>query len=99
MSPQLQRLPRRHDDVRLYDDELRSYLVVPDAGVAHELNPTARAVWELCDGTTTVDELINAIRQVFSVEREVALADVTAVVDQLEAAGLVRWAEAPKEST
>jgi hypothetical protein len=98
MSPQLQRLPRRHDDVRLYDEELRSYLVVPDGGVAHELNPTARAVWELCDGTTTVDELIDAIRQVFSVEREVALADVTAVVDRLEAAGLVRWAEAPKEA-
>jgi hypothetical protein len=96
MSPQLQRLPRRRDDVRLYDRELRSYLVVPDRGVAHELNPTARAVWELCDGTTSVDELIDAIRQVFSVEREVALADVTSVVDQLAAAGLVGWAEAPK---
>jgi hypothetical protein len=99
VSPQLQRLPRRHDDVRLYDEEFRSYLVVPDQGAAHELNSTARAVWELCDGTTTVDELIDAIRQVFLVEREVALADVTAVVSQLEAAGLVRWVEAPKESS
>jgi hypothetical protein len=98
VSPQLQRLPRRHDDVRLYDEELRSYLLVPDRGVAHELNPTARAVWELCDGTTTVNELIDAIRQVFSVEREVALADVTAVVEQLEAAGLVAWTEAPEQS-
>jgi hypothetical protein len=94
VSPQLQRLPRRRDDVRLYDRELRSYLVVPDRAVAHELNPTARAVWELCDGTTTIEELIDAIRQVFAVEREVALADVTDVVEQLEAAGLVEWAEA-----
>jgi hypothetical protein len=94
VRPQLQRLPRRRDDVRLYDRELRSYLVVPDRAVAHELNPTARAVWELCDGTTTVEELVGAICQVFSVDRAVAVTDVTAVVDQLEAAGLVVWADA-----
>jgi hypothetical protein len=94
VRPQLQRLPRRRDDVRLYDRELRSYLVVPDRAVAHELNPTARAVWELCDGTTTVEELVGAIGQVFSVDRAVAVTDVTAVVDQLEAAGLVVWADA-----
>jgi hypothetical protein len=97
MSP-LNRLPRRRHDVRLYDKELRSYLAVPGRRVAHELNPTARAVWELCDGTTTIDELVDAIRQVFSVDRAVAVADVTAVVDQLEAAGLVAWAEAPNEA-
>ena len=96
MSPKLQRLPRRRDDVRLHDRELRSYLVVPDGGAAHELNPTARAVWELCDGTTTLDELVAAITQIFSVDRDVAVADVTAVVDQLDAAGLVRWAETPR---
>jgi hypothetical protein len=99
MSPQLQRLPRRRDDVRLYDKELRSYLVVPEEAVAHELNPTARAVWELCDGTTTIDELVDAIRRVFSVDRAVAVADVVTVVDQLEAAGLVGWSDAPRKTS
>jgi hypothetical protein len=98
VSP-LHRLPRRRADVRLHDRELRSYLVTPDQGVAHELNPTARAVWELCDGTTTVEELIDAIRKVFSVDREVALADVTDVVEQLEVAGLVEWAEVPNSAS
>jgi hypothetical protein len=99
MSPQLHRLPRRRDDVRLHDRELRSFLVVPDRGVTHELNPTARAVWELCDGTTTVDELVVAICQIFSVERENATADVVAIVGQLEAADLVGWVGAPKEAS
>jgi hypothetical protein len=99
MSPHYQRLPRRREDVHLYDEQLCSFLVIPGRAVAHELNPTARAVWELCDGTTTVEELIDAIRQVFSVEREVALADVTAIVRQLEKAGLVQWAEAPRQSS
>jgi hypothetical protein len=98
MSAQLRRLPRRRDDVRLYDKELRSYLAVPGRRVAHELNPTARAVWELCDGTTTIDELVDAIRKVFSVDRAVATADVNTVVCQLEAAGLVAWVDAPKEA-
>ena len=97
MSP-LYRLPLRRYDVRLHDRETRSYLVVPDGGVAHELNPTARAVWELCDGTTTVDELVDAITQLFSVDRDVAVADVLGIVGQLEAAGLVGWAPAATEA-
>jgi hypothetical protein len=91
MTTNLRRLPRRRHDVRLHDKELRSYLVAPDQQVAHELNPTARAVWELCDGTTTVDELADAICRVFQVPREQALADVQVVVQQLGDAGLVTW--------
>jgi hypothetical protein len=94
----LHRLPRRRDDVRLHDRETRSYLVVPEGGVAHELNPTARAVWELCDGTTTVEELVDAITQLFSVDRDVAVADVMNIVGQLDEAELVRWAPATTEA-
>jgi hypothetical protein len=99
VSPKLQRLPRRRDDVRLHDRELRSYLVVPEGGVAHELNPTARAVWELCDGRTTVEEVVEAICQIFLVERDNATAGVVAIVGELEAAGLVGWADTPKEAS
>jgi hypothetical protein len=98
VSP-LHRLPRRRDDVRLHDRETRSYLVDPDSEVAHALNPTARAVWELCDGTTTVDELVDAITQLFSVDRDVAVADVLGIVGQLEAADLVEWAPAATEAS
>jgi hypothetical protein len=94
----LHRLPCRRDDVRLHDRETRSFLVDPDGEVAHELNPTARAVWELCDGTTTVDELVDAITQLFSVDRDVAVADVLDIVGQLEEADLVGWTPAATES-
>jgi hypothetical protein len=96
VSLSTQRLPRRRDDVRLDDHEFHSYLVSPELGVAHELNAMARAVWELCDGTTRVDEVVDAICQVFDVEREVAVADVSAVVDQLAAAKLVGWVDVPR---
>jgi hypothetical protein len=96
MSRRLHRLPRRRDDVRLNDGELHSYLMVPEEGVSHELNAMARAVWELCDGTTTIGEVVDAICQLFDVERGIAVADVVAVVDQLEAAKLVEPAALPE---
>ena len=99
MSPTVQRLPCRRDDVRLDDREIHSYLVSTELGIAHELNAMARAVWELCDGSTRVDEVVDAICQVFDVNREVAVADVVAIVDQLAAAKLVGWVDAPREGS
>jgi hypothetical protein len=86
------RLPRRRADVELHEDGAQTRLFSPGSGGAHELNPTARAIWELCDGTVTVAELVDAIRQVFNVPAATARGDVEAVIDQLEAADLVTWA-------
>ncbi len=92
MTTRVRRLPRRRDDVRLSDDATCSVLTDLRRGTSHVLNPTASAIWELCDGTTTLDELIDAICQVFSVPHGVALRDVAAALAQLEEAGLVSWA-------
>lgn len=91
MSTRLRLLPIRRTDVRLRDEDTRSVLVDERHATTHILNPTARAIWELCDGTTTLDELVNAICEVFSVPHGEALRDVAAVLGQLEAAGLVDW--------
>jgi hypothetical protein len=97
MSTRVARLPRRRDDVRLFDKELRSFLVAPEQALAHELNPTARAVWELCDGETTVAELADAVCQLFPITHDDAVADVVAVVDRFVDAGLVEWSGGSKE--
>jgi hypothetical protein len=99
MTTRVARLPRRRSDVRLYDKELRSFLVAPDQAVAHELNPTARAVWELCDGATTVDELADAVCQLFPVTRDAAVSDVVAVVSRFVSSGLVEWTGSSEEGT
>jgi hypothetical protein len=56
MSTDLRHLPQRNRDVELREVGDESVLVTP-SGDTFVLNPTARAIWELCDGTTTVDEL------------------------------------------
>ena len=91
MTTRAERLPERRTDVQLIDEDTRSILVDDEVGTTSVLNPTARAVWELCDGATTLDELVDAICQVFSVPPGVALRDVAAVLTDLEEAGLVEW--------
>jgi hypothetical protein len=82
-------LPRRRTDVELRDDERGTWLIDPTAEAAHVLNPTGRAIWELCDGTITIEELADAISEVFDVPRARAAEDVTGLVQQFDDAGLV----------
>ena len=90
MTADLKRLPRRQPNVQLRGEGAEACLVVSSTGVKHVVNPTARAIWELCDGTTTVDELVSVICQLFDVSRTTAAADVRQVIEELEHAGLVR---------
>lgn len=60
-----------------------------------ELNATAYAIWELCDGETTVTEMVEASQELFDAPGEVIAADVRAILDELDRAGLIDWAEEP----
>ena len=91
MTTEVRRLPVRRSEIRLTDEESRSVLIDTDSGATHVLNPTARAIWELCDGNTTLDELVDAICQVFSVPHSVAERDVAEALARLEEVGLVAW--------
>lgn len=94
MSPPGQWLPRRRDDVVLRDDDNRSVLAVPEQDDVAVLNLTARAVWELCDGATTIEELTAALCEIFAVTPEQAATDVKHALKTMDAAGLVEWAPA-----
>jgi hypothetical protein len=87
----VRRLPRRRDDVEVDDKGAQAWLVVQATGAAHALNPTARAIWELCDGTVEIEEVVDAIRQLFDVPPGTVRSDVESVIEQFEAADLVTW--------
>jgi len=61
----------------------------PDTGTLHLLNPSALAIWELCDGETTVHEMVVAVAELAGVGLDAAESDVSAALTQLENAGLV----------
>lgn len=88
MNVYLGPLPQRRSDVKLHEDGDRSTLVTT-SGTRFELNPTARAIWELCDGDTTVDELATAISEVFLIDPPAARREVAVTIQMLRDANLV----------
>jgi PqqD family protein of HPr-rel-A system len=63
----------------------------PDTGGAHLLNETALAIWDLCDGETTAEEMIEAICQLCGMHPDVVEEDVDRILGEFEEAGLVVW--------
>lgn len=82
------RTARQRARVRVTGDADRLVLTGPD-GRPHALNATARAVWELCDGRTTVGEMVDAICELSSADPDVIAAEVDRLLDELVRNGLV----------
>lgn len=53
------------------------------------LNETALAIWDLCDGGTSVDEMVEAVIELTGLEAVRARADVGGVIDEFERLGIV----------
>jgi Coenzyme PQQ synthesis protein D (PqqD) len=63
---------------------------VPGGDTALILNSFADAVLELCDGSRTVEEIAEFVRETVAVPTEVDVVhDIAAVVDQLARAGVI----------
>jgi hypothetical protein len=60
-----------------------------DSDGLHVLNASALAIWELCDGQTTMDEMAVAIAEVTGLEIEVAATEVAATIEIFRQLGLV----------
>jgi hypothetical protein len=55
----------------------------------HRLNGTASVVWQLCDGTTTVEQLVGELADAYGAPREVIEGDVTTLLGELAMQGLL----------
>ncbi len=64
------------------DDEVLVYDPVVDR--THRLNVSASRIWELCDGTRSLEEIARVLTEQFEVEFETALQDARAVLEQLK---------------
>ena len=73
------------DNIAVYDD-VGQLLIL--------LNTSAGSVWELCDGSTTVDDMIRALGEVYPDDTSVIGDDVRETLRKLAEMGLV--SEAPE---
>jgi len=69
------------------DDE--TVVMSLDSGDFFSLSGTARAIWELLDGTCDRDGIVAALAAEYEIEPDTVAGDVDAFLAQLSAAGLI----------
>ncbi|HEY8446122.1 MAG TPA: HPr-rel-A system PqqD family peptide chaperone [Thermomicrobiales bacterium] len=91
-TAQLERYPSLRSSVefRVLDD-LSSVAVNPESGEAHALTPVATAIFERCDGTMSIAEIVRDIVDIFECDGAQAEKDVIAFLDDLTVRGLIDW--------
>jgi hypothetical protein len=67
----------------------QTVLIEPRGRVEHVLNDTALALWELCDGETTVEEMVVAAIGLFDAQGGRLEQDVLAALDTMTDQGLL----------
>lgn len=84
----MQDRPRKSDDLQI--DEVEDGFVVyqPDRARVHYLNPTAKLILELCDGTLTAPQIAGLISETYQLPDPPAR-EVDDALTTLQAEGLV----------
>lgn len=54
-----------------------------DNGQYYELNDVGRCVWELCDGTRRIDEMVSMVCDTYDASAEAIRADVMELLQEL----------------
>lgn len=83
--------PARARDLRLGMAAEDNVLVDGDGRQRLALNDTALALWDLCDGSHSVDEMVAAIVELFHADPDSVRRDVDRAIGDLYEVGAVRY--------
>jgi hypothetical protein len=85
----MERYVTRNPDAawRVFEDG--AVIVSPTESVMHSLNPVATRIWELADGTLTMNEILDVVVEEFDVTRDQATADMADFADALSDKGML----------
>lgn len=85
--------PKRLPGLRVKEVEEEILIFKPETGEAFLLNPTASAIFELCDGERTVSSIISTILSLVEADPEKVQADVMKALEEMEQKGLIGFVE------
>lgn len=83
--------PERCAGLAVRRGDIGYFLADDDDDEVCEMNESAAAVWELCDGHTSVAEIVEAVCLACNLDRAHAVDDLRRIVTELSTAGLIRW--------
>ena len=72
-------------------DEAETMLYDPETDALHILNPTARLIWELCDGEHTIEDMVATIKaQYTGIEDRDILSEIQEALGTFTTQGLLQ---------
>ncbi len=86
---------RRSEDVLTQQAADAMILLSLHSGQYYELNEVGHSVWDLCDGTKRIDEIISIVCDMYAAPDEAIRTDVMELMQELVAEDLLRLTEAP----
>jgi hypothetical protein len=88
-------LPCRSERTAFRVVQGEAVVMVVERRELHRLNPVGSRVFELCDGSTSVDAIVDAIVREFDVDVTTARADVDQFIAELASVGAISFKGAP----
>lgn len=82
--------PAREEGLRLRESGDETILLDKGNRKVHVLNETALALWQLCDGETTVEEMLTAASGLFDASRAQLQRDVIGALSAMQDRGIIR---------
>ena len=86
----------RKDGLLTHDVDGELVICDPDRNLVHTLNPTARLVWELCDGVHGLEDIVAEITGRFGAPEDTVTRDVEGAMARLASLGLICEASPPE---
>ena len=81
--------PKRKDDILRQDADETVVLLNLKDGQYYALNEVGGRVWELCDGSRTLNDIVTSLCSEYDAPRETLEADVVEILEELTGADLV----------
>lgn len=95
-------VPLRRPDVEWIELDGEAVVHDPRTGSLHRLNASAASVWAASDGSSTVDDIVGAMRETYAGHDNAIAHDVHEALTQLRREGLLdvsRGDQSPTESS
>lgn len=85
------KFPFKNPDIVCRNDQKEALLFNPASGNMLCINKTGAFIWELCDGTHAVDDMVKGITEKQEVDSKRAGEDCSSYLKELEEAGFIGY--------
>jgi hypothetical protein len=87
----LKAIPIRCDGFTWREVDTEAIFLSEDGETVHVLNELGLFLWQLVDGTRTMEDMLDAVCSEYEVARDVATRDLLAFMDRLAKKGIVQF--------